>query len=89
MSRESNAHRQAALWLERIAWNAAAGAVLAVMILALLGSLEWLDTLSNRASARPPVVSPEAASLRARITGEAAECAVDPATAPRARRAAG
>jgi hypothetical protein len=30
-------------WLERAAWNAAALTVLAVMLLVLLGSLEWLD----------------------------------------------
>jgi hypothetical protein len=34
--------------LERIAWNAAAVAALAVMILVLLGSLEWLDHWAPR-----------------------------------------
>ncbi len=72
MSRESNANRQAALWLERIAWNAAAGAVLAVMILVLLGSLEWLDTLAPRATTRPPAVSAEAPSAPAQIAREPA-----------------
>jgi len=72
MSRESNANRRAALWLERIAWNAAAGAVLAVMILVLLGSLEWLDTLAPRPSAATPAVSAEAPSAPAQIAREPA-----------------
>lgn len=40
--------------LERIAWNAAALAVLAVLILVLLGSLEWLDHLAGEPSTRMP-----------------------------------
>jgi hypothetical protein len=72
MSRQSNANRQAALWLERIAWNAAAGAVLAVMILVLLGSLEWLDTLTPHATTKTPAVSAEAPSAPAQIAREPA-----------------
>lgn len=79
MSQESNANRQTALWLERIAWNAAAGAVLAVMILVLLGSLEWLDTLAPRPSQAPPAVSAEAPSPRAQIARESAKPSTRPA----------
>lgn len=32
--------------IERIVWNAAAGAALAVMVLILLGSLQWLDRVA-------------------------------------------
>ena len=39
-------------WLEHLAWNAAALAVLGVMLLVLLGSLEWLDQVTP-ASAQP------------------------------------
>lgn len=40
------ANRQTGLWLERLVWNAAAGAVLAVMVLLLLESLRWLDQIT-------------------------------------------
>ena len=54
-------------WLERLAWNAAATAVLAVLILLLLASLEWLDQLSARTE--PPGRAP---SLRAEAAWAAA-----------------
>ena len=88
MSQESNANRLAALWLERIAWNAAAGAVLAVMILVLLGSLEWLDALAPRPSA-PPSVSAEPPSARAQIARESAEPSAQPAAVARVHRPSG
>lgn len=48
---ERNATRNdGSLWLERIAWNAAALAALAVMLLVLLGTFEWLDRVSRKAS---------------------------------------
>ncbi len=34
------------LFVERVVWNAAAGAALAVMVLLLLWSLQWLDRIS-------------------------------------------
>lgn len=33
---------------ETLVWNAAAGAVLSVMVLLLLGSLQWLDQIAPR-----------------------------------------
>ena len=59
MQRRIEADHRAALWFERIVWNAAAAAALAVMILVLLGSLRWLDEVAPRASAgaAPPAVS--------------------------------
>lgn len=89
MSQESNANRLAALWLERIAWNAAAGAVLAVMILVLLGSLEWLDTLAPRPSETPPAVSAESPSARAQIARESATPSAQPAAVARVHRPSG
>ena len=59
MQRRIEADSRAALWIERIAWNAAAAAALAVMILVLLGSLRWLDQVAPRSgiAAEPPAVS--------------------------------
>ncbi len=58
MQRRMEANDRAALWMERIVWNAAAGAALAVMILVLLGSLRWLDEVANAsAHADTPAVS--------------------------------
>lgn len=62
MTRRIEAKGRGALWLERIVWNAAAGAVLAVMILVLLGSLEWLDAVAARAPSDTPAVAAENAS---------------------------
>lgn len=42
------------LWLERLAWHAAAGALLAVMLLLLLGTLRWLDRVAPPVGAAPP-----------------------------------
>ena len=61
MQRRIEAEDRAALWLERIVWNAAAAAALAVMVLVLLGSLQWLDEVACAAATRnsaPPPVSP-------------------------------
>lgn len=46
MTERSEIRTPGNLLLERLAWNAAAVAALAVMILVLLGSLEWLDRLA-------------------------------------------
>ncbi|HEB88470.1 MAG TPA: hypothetical protein ENI85_02775 [Deltaproteobacteria bacterium] len=46
------------LLVERIVWNAAAGAALAVMVLLLLWSLQWLDRISPGAvRVDPPAVT--------------------------------
>ena len=59
MQRRIEAHSRAALLIERVVWNAAAAAVLAVMLLVLLGTLRWLDQVSpasiNAAGDRPAV----------------------------------
>ena len=58
MQRRIEASDRAALWLERIVWNAAAAAALAVMVLVLLGSLRWLDEVAPAAAlAETPAVS--------------------------------
>ncbi len=58
MQRRIEADHRAALWFERIVWNAAAAAALAVMILVLLGSLQWLDEVAaSSVTAEPPAVS--------------------------------
>jgi len=46
MARRNEARAGIQPWLEHLAWNAAAVAALAVMLLILLGSLEWLDRLT-------------------------------------------
>ena len=63
MQRRIEASDRAALWMERIVWNAAAAAALAVMVLVLLGSLRWLDELvPTGALAEPSAVSASAAT---------------------------
>jgi len=58
MQRRIEASDRAALWMERIVWNAAAAAALALMILVLLGSLRWLDEIAPSAAlADTPAVS--------------------------------
>lgn len=53
MERRSAARTGSGPWLEHLAWNAAAGAALAVMLLVLLASLECLDTLAKPPASRP------------------------------------
>lgn len=60
MQRRVEPNRRVGLWIEHIAWNAAAGAALAVMLLLLLGSLKWLDQIAPRAASPAPAVSAEA-----------------------------
>jgi hypothetical protein len=55
-------HSRWTLFFERMAWNAAAGAVLAVMILVLLGSLRWLDSVAPRREIDRPSVSASGAA---------------------------
>ena len=57
MEQRINARSDAAIWMERIVWNAAAGAVLAIMILVLLGSLRWLEAVAPATVGARPAVS--------------------------------
>ncbi|MFO0690221.1 MAG: hypothetical protein U0900_16095 [Myxococcota bacterium] len=54
MTERSEIRTAGSLLLERLAWNAAAVAALAVMILVLLASIEWLDRLGI---GTPPVAA--------------------------------
>ncbi|MEM9174326.1 MAG: hypothetical protein AAGC67_03765 [Myxococcota bacterium] len=59
MQRRIEVDSRAALFMERLVWNAAAAAALAVMILVLLGSLRWLDRVvpSSAVADEAPAVS--------------------------------
>jgi hypothetical protein len=48
MQRRIEAKTRGELFVERVIWNAAAGAALAVMVLLLLCALQWLDQLAPR-----------------------------------------
>ena len=50
MRRSIDANDQGTLWLERLVWNAAAGAAVAVMILILLGSQRCMDRITPQAA---------------------------------------
>ena len=54
MTRQSGARTPISPWLEHLAWNAAALAAVAVMLLVLLGSLEWLDHLTPTKATNTP-----------------------------------
>ncbi len=56
MERRSEARTEFGPGLEHLAWNAAALAALAVMLLVLLASLEWLDHVT-KAPATAPLTS--------------------------------
>lgn len=83
MQRRIAANNRTALLLERLVWNAAAGAVLAVMILILLGSLRWLDHVAPREArggglgGEPPAVSAEPALRTPPAPGGSAIAGVD------------
>lgn len=53
MERRSEARTEFGPWLEHLAWNAAALAALAVMLLVLLASLEWLDHVTKAPGTAP------------------------------------
>jgi hypothetical protein len=53
MERRSEARTELGPWVERLAWNAAALAALAVMLLVLLASLEWLDHMTKAPATTP------------------------------------
>ena len=70
MERRSEARTEFGPWLEHLAWNAAALAALAVMLLVLLASLEWLDHVT-----KAPATAPLAFARRAlRGDGKRAPC---------------
>lgn len=79
MQRRIDTEDRIGLWIERIVWNVAAGAVLAAMVLALLGMLQWLDEVAPHAEpawhARPlaqeaePLPPPVAAARVERPSG--------------------
>ena len=46
MQRKSEAKTRAELFVDHVVWNAVAGAALAVMVLLLLCSLQWLDRIA-------------------------------------------
>jgi hypothetical protein len=50
MQRKIEAKTRGELFVEHLVWNAAAGAALAVMVLLLLCSLQWLDQVTARIS---------------------------------------
>ena len=49
MQRKNEANGLRRVWVERIAWNVAAGATLMTMIAILLYSLQWLDEIDREA----------------------------------------
>ena len=75
MEQRYEANRQTGLWLERLVWNMAAGAVLAVMILLLLGSLRALDAISP--SEATGSQSEEAAAAEGSVASAPPERATD------------
>ncbi|HPG27156.1 MAG: hypothetical protein H6748_12725 [Spirochaetaceae bacterium] len=74
MEREIDETHRRVLWLERLAWNAAAGAVVAVLLLVLLWSLHWLDRIAPEPALAPAPVAagpaPEAGSAGLRWHAE-------------------
>jgi hypothetical protein len=59
MQRRIETKTRVELVIEHVVWNVAAGAALVVMILVLLGSLQWLDQVAPRNTAdAPPPKSP-------------------------------
>ena len=57
MQRRFETRTRGELFVERVIWNMAAGAALAVMVLLLLCSLQWLDQLAPPALGVNPSVS--------------------------------
>ncbi len=51
MRRKIETKTRGELFVERVVWNAAAGAALSVMVLLLLCSLQWLDQFAPRGPA--------------------------------------
>ncbi len=58
MQQKIKAKTRGELFVERVAWNAAAGAALAVMVLLLLCSLHWLDQFAAQSAADGASVTP-------------------------------
>jgi hypothetical protein len=57
MQRKFETRTRGELFVERVIWNMAAGAALAIMVLLLLVSLQWLDRLAPVATDGNPAVS--------------------------------
>jgi hypothetical protein len=55
MQRKFETRTRGELFVERVIWNMAAGAALAVMVLLLLFSLQWLDHIAPPADRNPGV----------------------------------
>lgn len=60
MQRRIDNTRRGSVWIERIVWNMAAAAALAVMIVVLLYSLEWLDEIDTQARDDRATLEPSA-----------------------------
>lgn len=58
MQRKFENKTRGELFVERVVWNAAAGAALVVMVLLLLCSLQWLDQISPPATSAGPLDGP-------------------------------
>lgn len=86
MTRQNTTRTQIGPWLEHLAWNAAALAAVAVMLLVLLGSLEWLDQVSTTA-ARSARAAEKPAPLPVVVVGGASAAKGDSegCVAPRSR----
>ena len=80
MERRSTARTGFGPWLEHLAWNAAAGAAVAVMLLVLLASLEWLDAVAKPPTPRPGVRASAVRAAPAVVAG--GRIATDEACAP-------
>ena len=58
MQRKFETKTRGELFVERVVWNAAAGAALAVMVLVLLCSLRWLDQISPQPTSERSLEAP-------------------------------
>jgi hypothetical protein len=64
MQRRTGAKTRGELIFEQVVWHAAAGAALAVMILVLLLSLDWLDEIAPQPEVGAPPPEPTARLAR-------------------------
>jgi hypothetical protein len=77
MQRKIETKTRVELVIEHVVWNVAAGAALAVMILVLLCSLQWLDQVAarNTADAARPESRPQLARPMAPAADRSTELA--------------
>ncbi len=66
MQRKIEGQRLVKVWIERIVWNAAATAALAMMIGILLCSLRLLDQINPEAENHRAAIAPQAEAARDR-----------------------